>query len=149
MSSHAAPDSPARRASDRWVTPAVVCVLLLVGGVLVLATIGSVTYLQAQGKDPEPMLKLVAQAVTAAGAAGGFLLQLLNRSSSTKAERNSGQAMTSAATAAEAAQDAHAAALDTLDAVRDHLGQLGAATRYLPPVPASERGTAPAGTGSS
>lgn len=150
MSSHAAPDAPARRASDRWITPGVVCVLVLAGMVLVLAVIASVTYLQARGEDPEPMLKLVGLAVTAAGSAGGFLLQLLNRSSTTKTERSAGTAAAAATTAAQAAQDAHGATLDTLDAVQAHLDQLGPATRYRPPVlpPVPERGTAPAGNGS-
>lgn len=79
------------RNSDRLVTPGVViCFLVLVAG-CVLATIYAVTWLTAHDRDPEPMLKLVGLAVTSAASAGGFLLQLVNRVTITKAERNNNE----------------------------------------------------------
>jgi hypothetical protein len=78
------------RDSDRLVTPRVIVVFLLVGAALVLATIGAVTYLSAIGRDPDPMLKLVAQAVTAVGSLGTLLLTLTGRQGIAKVERNTG-----------------------------------------------------------
>lgn len=79
------------RSSDRWVTPGVVCTALVVGGVLVLAVVASVTWLAAQGRDPDPMLRLVAQVVGAVGSMGTLLLQLTGRATTAKVERNTGQ----------------------------------------------------------
>jgi hypothetical protein len=76
--------------SDRWITPGVVISGLVTAGVLVLATIASVTYLTDRGLDAEPMLKLVGVAMTAASSLGSLLLQLANRRTVTKTERNTG-----------------------------------------------------------
>lgn len=111
-----------RRATDRWVTPGVVCMFLFVVLVLVLATIAAVTYLQALGRDPEPMLKLVGQAVTAAGALGGFVLQLLGRATVTKVERNTNENTSALYEVADRVSDLEAASA-------------GAGTRTMPPVP--------------
>lgn len=78
------------RDSDRWVTPTVVVAGLMVAGVIVLATIGAVTYLSAIGRDPDPMLKLVAQVATAVGSLGTLLLQVTGRQTVAKVERNTG-----------------------------------------------------------
>jgi hypothetical protein len=80
----------AHRASDRWITPGVVVAFLLVAGALTLATIAAVTYLTARGVDPDPMLRLAAQAVTAVGSLGTLALQLVNRATVTKVERHTG-----------------------------------------------------------
>jgi hypothetical protein len=79
------------RNSDRWMTPAVAAVLILTGGLLVLATIAAVAYLSARHIDPEPMFRLVGLAVTSISSLGAFVLQLLNRSTVTKVEANTGQ----------------------------------------------------------
>ncbi len=79
------------RSSDRWVTPAVVCTALVVGGLLVLAVVASVTWLTAQGRDPDPMLRLTAQVVTAVGSLGTLVLQAAGRATTAKVERNVGR----------------------------------------------------------
>jgi hypothetical protein len=78
------------RNSDRLVTPGVVIVSVLVAGGCVLATIVAVAWLTARGLDPNPMLKLVGQAVTALGSLGAFLLTLTGRVQASKIERNTG-----------------------------------------------------------
>jgi nitrate/nitrite transporter NarK len=78
------------RNTDRLVTPAVVVTFLLVAGVLVGLTIAAVAYLTARGLDPDPMVKLVASLVGAAGGLGTFVLQLANNSRTAKTERNTG-----------------------------------------------------------
>lgn len=111
------------RNSDRWVTPAVVVWGMVLGTIVVLATVAAVTWLTYLGRDPGPMLDLVAKVVTAIGTLGTLGLQLANRATVTKVERNTGALATDR--------------LDRLDAT-DRLGRHGA----LPPVPG--RGTAPA-----
>lgn len=76
------------RQSDRWVTPGVIITGLLVATVVVLAIIGAITYLAAIGRDPGPMLDLVTKVVTAVGSLGALGLQLANRATVTKVERN-------------------------------------------------------------
>lgn len=68
-----------RRASDRWVTPWVVAVLILSGTVVVLAVLAAVTYLTARGFDPEPIVQLTGTLVAAAAATGNFVLSLVKR----------------------------------------------------------------------
>lgn len=82
---------PFVRSSDRWVTPAVVVAGLLVVGVVLLALIGATAWLTHQGVDVDPMLQLMREWVTTAAALGALALQLANRSSVTKTERNTGQ----------------------------------------------------------
>jgi hypothetical protein len=81
----------ARRDTDRWVTPRVVVWGLLAATIVVLAAIGSVTYLTAIGKDPSPMLDVVSQVGTAVAALGALAVQLANRATVTKVERNVNQ----------------------------------------------------------
>jgi hypothetical protein len=78
------------RNSDRLATPSVVITGLLVAGLLVGGTVAAVTYLTAQGLDPEPVFKLAGLAVTACASLGGFVLQLVNRTTIAKAEKNTG-----------------------------------------------------------
>jgi hypothetical protein len=79
-----------RRNSDRWITPGVVIAGLLVGGLICLGVTAGVVYLSSIGKDPDPMLRLTAQVVTAVGSLGTLLLQLTGRSTVAKVERNTG-----------------------------------------------------------
>lgn len=78
------------RNSDRWITPGVVIIGLLCATLAVLATIGGVAYLTARGVDPDPLLKMAAQAVTALGALGSFVVTLATRRTAAKTERNTG-----------------------------------------------------------
>jgi hypothetical protein len=80
------------RNSDRLATPAVVITLLVIGGLLVGGTVASVTYLTARGIDPEPVFKLAGLAVTACASLGGFVLQLVNRTTIAKTEQQAGVA---------------------------------------------------------
>jgi hypothetical protein len=79
-----------RRASDRWITPGVVMVGLLVAGGLVALLISVVGYLTVRGYDPAPILDLTAKLVTAVGSFGTLLLTLAARRTTTKVERNTG-----------------------------------------------------------
>lgn len=78
------------RNTDRWVTPGVVVAALFVAGACILATIAAVAWLTARGLNPDPMLKLVGIAATALGSLGSFVLQLVNRRTVAKTERNTG-----------------------------------------------------------
>jgi hypothetical protein len=82
--------SDPRRASDRWITPGVVMVALLVAGGLVALLIAVVGYLTVRGYDPAPLLDLTAKIVTAVGSFGTLLLTLASRRTTTKVERNTG-----------------------------------------------------------
>lgn len=80
----------ASRNSDRWITPGVIIAALIVGGVVIGMVAASVTYLAAQGLDPDPMIRLVAQVATSVGALGTLILQLAGRATAAKTERNTG-----------------------------------------------------------
>lgn len=82
--------SPDIRASDRWVTPAVIVAALLVVGVVLIALIGVTAWLTREGVDVDPMLQLMREWVTTVSAIGALALQLANRSSVTRTERNTG-----------------------------------------------------------
>jgi hypothetical protein len=77
-------------ASDRWVTPGVIITALLVAGGVVSSVVGAVAYLTARGIDPDPLLKLAATLVGAVGSVGTFVLQLAQRTTAAKTERNTG-----------------------------------------------------------
>lgn len=83
---------PDFRASDRWITPGVVIAAVIVGGFVLAVVAASVAYLTARGIDPDPMLKLVSTVAAALGSLGTFVMTLINRSTTAKAERNSGLA---------------------------------------------------------
>jgi hypothetical protein len=60
-------------------------------GVVLLALIGACAWLAREGVDIDPMLQLMREWVTTVAAIGALALQLANRSSVTKTERNTGQ----------------------------------------------------------
>lgn len=84
----------ARRASDRWVTPAVVVVLIMAGTLVVLSVLGAVTYLTARGFDPEPVVQLTGTLVAAATSCGTFVLALVKRKTETNTQRQVGRLAT-------------------------------------------------------
>lgn len=79
------------RASDRWVTPGVVVVLVLAGTVVLLAVLAAVTYLTARGYDPQPVVALTGTLVAASAGVGTFLLNLAGRRTGAKTEREVGR----------------------------------------------------------
>jgi hypothetical protein len=105
------------RNSDRLATPAVVITLLLVGMVLVGGTVASVTYLTARGIDPEPVFKLAGLAVTACASLGGFVLQLVNRTTIAKTEQQAGLANAAVQQQASHLQTLTSAVYDVSDAL--------------------------------
>jgi hypothetical protein len=78
------------RSSDRWLTPGVLITLILCATVCTLGVIGGVMWLTERGIDPDPMLKLAAQALAAVGGLGSFVVTLASRRTMTKVERNTG-----------------------------------------------------------
>lgn len=120
-----------RRASDRYVTPGVIVAFLFLAAVVVCSLIGVVGYLTAIGRDPDPMLRLVAQVVGALTTTGTFILQLVGRSTVAKVERNTGLLASKVDTATEAAQEA----ASKVDAALWVDEQLPSHTQALPPVP--------------
>lgn len=81
---------PAPFRSDRWITPGVVIVGLLTIGACVLGSVGVFAYLAARGVDTEPVMRLVVTLIGAASGMLSLLLQLANRRTNTKTERNTG-----------------------------------------------------------
>jgi ABC-type phosphate transport system auxiliary subunit len=79
-----------RRASDRWITPGVVMVALVMGTIAVLGIVGMVGYLTARGYDPAPIVTLTANLTAAAGALGSVVLQLVARKTQTRIEQHTG-----------------------------------------------------------
>ena len=79
------------RETDRWVTPRVVVAGLLVVGTLLGMLIAATAWLTSLGIDPSPMLDLIREWTTALAAVGALLLQLANRATVAKTERNTGQ----------------------------------------------------------
>ena len=84
-------DRPRPRASDRWLTPAVVCVLILTGGGLVALVVVAVALLTVRGYDPAPIVQLAGTMVAAASAFGTFVVQLVTRKTTAKVEREAGR----------------------------------------------------------
>lgn len=83
-------DERTPRTSDRWLTPAVVAVLILAGTVVVLGVLGAVTYVTVRGFDPQPVVQLAGTLVAAASALGTFVVQLVSRRGVAKVERQTG-----------------------------------------------------------
>jgi hypothetical protein len=81
---------PDFRKSDRYVTPGVIIAALIVAGIVLIVVAGSVAYLTSRGIDPDPMLKLVATVGGGLFSLGTFVLQLVNRPTAAKTERNTG-----------------------------------------------------------
>lgn len=117
------------RQSDRYVTPGVVIAGLTLATVVLLGIVGAVTFLTWQGFDPAPVVELVANLVAALGALGTLVLQLVNRATVAKVERNTG---------AIASGELERLSPAPTERRRRHAG--------LPPVP--ERGRAPGAGGS-
>jgi len=111
------------RESDRWITPRVVAWMLLLGTVVILATIASVTFLTWQGLDPDPMLRLAAQVAAAVFSAGTFLQGLMTRRTTTNTQKQAGQLATSTSKLAQDVQW-------TLDELEARVG------RHVAPEPA-------------
>jgi hypothetical protein len=125
--------SDPRRASDRWITPGVVMVALLVAGGLVALLIAVVGYLTVRGYDPAPLLDLTAKIVTAVGSFGTLLLTLASRRTTTKVERNTGLLATEVGAIADKVYEEPAGVPPLITSqVR---GAHAAATGKLPPVP--------------
>jgi hypothetical protein len=79
-----------RRASDRYITPGVVCVGLVMGTVIVLSIVGVVGYLTARGHDPAPITSLTANLIGAAGGLATLVVQLVTRKTQARIERHTG-----------------------------------------------------------
>ena len=79
-----------RRASDRYITPGVVMVGLVMGTLVVLAIVGVVGYLTARGYDPAPIVTLTANLIGAVGGLGTLIVQLVTRKTTARIERNTG-----------------------------------------------------------
>lgn len=118
------------RNTDRYVTPAVVVTGLLVAGGIVALLIGAVFLLQREGVDPDPMLRLIGEVVTAVSALGTLALTLANRATVAKTERNAGVAMTAA---------------QAVNAKVDHALWVDTGQGPLPPVPARHAADPPTG----
>lgn len=118
------------RQSDRWITPGVIVAAILVAGLVVLGVTAGLVYLTAEGKDPDPVLRLVAQVVTAIGSLGSLVVTLATRTTTTKTERNTGVLARATAELVDAVQERPAGP----DPFRD-------------PLPTVERRTAPAPPG--
>ena len=108
------------RESDRWITPRVVAWMLLLGTVIILAVIASVTFLTVRGLDPDPMLRLVAQVSAAVFSAGTFLQGLITRRTTANTQRQAGLLASSTGQLAQAVPW-------TLDELEARGGRQGAA----------------------
>jgi hypothetical protein len=76
--------------SDRWITPGVLITLAMVLGFVVSVTVAAVAYLEARGVDSTAIPELVSKLVIAASSLIGLAVQLVNRKTATKTERNTG-----------------------------------------------------------
>ncbi len=114
------------RDSDRWATPATIMGVVRWASLLVLATLGAVTWLVSIGRDPAPVLEAIGAVVTAAAALGGLVLQFANRATTTKIERNTSSLAPGGVPAVVA-----------LEVPTDSIGRRGA----RPPVPPSRAST--------
>ena len=126
------------RNSDRWVTPGVVMVFLVVAGLVVVAVFGAVTYMTVRGYDPAPVVDLVATLVAAVGSLGTLVATLTSRKTTTKVERNTGLQARELMNLNDRLNDPG----------RHHYPDTTYQTgRSLPPVPVADSGTAPAANG--
>lgn len=78
------------RRSDRGITPAVIVAGIITIGFVTLGIGAGIVFLQYKGIDPKPVLDLVTQVITAAGALGTLVLTIANRATVAKTERNTG-----------------------------------------------------------
>jgi len=128
---------PDFRKSDRYVTPGVIMVALFVAGVVLVVVAGAVAYLTARGIDPDPMLKLVATVGGGIFSLGTFVLQLVNRPTAAKTERNTGVLAAHTSALVSTVGDLAATALAQPAPPIDTEYLSAAASR--PPVPAATR----------
>jgi len=127
------------RSSDRWVTPGVVMVFLVVAATVVIAVFGAVTYLTVRGYDPAPVVDLVATLVAAAGSLMTAVLTLMSRKTTSKVERNTGLQARELMNLNDRLSD---------PAPRHAYPETSYTPgRSLPPVPVADSGTAPAANG--
>lgn len=83
-----APATPYK--SDRWITPGVVIALILAVLAGVLGVVGAAAWLTSIGKDPGPMFDFVITAIGGLTGSASLVLQLANRKTNTKTEREVG-----------------------------------------------------------
>lgn len=79
-----------RRASDRYITPGVVMVGLVMGTVIVLSIVAVTGYLTARGYDPAPIVTLTANLLGAVGGLGTLVVQLVTRKTTARIEKHTG-----------------------------------------------------------
>jgi hypothetical protein len=113
-----------KRQSDRWVTPETVRSGLRWVSLVILVLIGAVTWLVSIGRDPSPLLEAIGAVVTAVTAVSGVILQMANRATVTKVERNTAPLVPGGVPV-------------VLEAVTDRLGRHGS----RPPVPPNRLST--------
>lgn len=77
--------------SDRWITPGVVVTLICAVLIGLLAVVAASAWLTSLGKDPGPMFQFVLQSIGGLTGSASLVLQLANRRTNTKTERNTGQ----------------------------------------------------------
>jgi hypothetical protein len=129
--------------SDRWVTPAVIVTLILAVLAGLVSVIAAAAYLTSIGKDPGPMYDFVVTSIGGLTGSASLVLQLANRKTNTKTERNTGLIASQVPVLAQR-QDQLAAAVE--DALYEPAPTVAAApgprremnddTSYaLPPVP--------------
>ena len=82
--------SPPPYKSDRWITPGVVVTLILSVLVGLLAVVAAAAWLTSLGKDPGPMFDFIATSIGGLTGSASLVLQLANRKTATKTERNTG-----------------------------------------------------------
>ncbi|MET0996266.1 MAG: hypothetical protein ABWY20_20265 [Mycobacterium sp.] len=82
--------TPVPYKSDRWITPGVVVTLIIAVTIGLLAVVTAAAWLTSLGKDPGPMYDFVTGAIGGLTGSASLVLQLANRKTATKTERNTG-----------------------------------------------------------
>lgn len=83
--------APTPYRSDRWVTPGVVVTLIVCVLLGLVSVVAAAAWLTSIGSDPGPMLEFVLQSIGGLTGSASLVLQLANRRTNTKTERNTGQ----------------------------------------------------------
>jgi hypothetical protein len=78
------------RNSDRWLTPWTIVAIVAILGTVVLGISAGLVYLSSIGRDPSPVLDMITQVGTAAGALVAAGATLLSGARMAKVERNTG-----------------------------------------------------------
>lgn len=71
-------------------TPAVVATGIVCASLTVLGVAALVALLAVRGIDPDPVVQLAGTAITAVGSTAAVVLQLVNRRTATRTDRNTG-----------------------------------------------------------